>query len=531
MNYQAPIDQLLTKVQVLANQGQIQSAYQLIQQIKNQHSKESKSWMVSAILSFQLGKIDASIKDIDKAIYLAPLSAQYKLQKLLLLESAGRLKEAVTYGKDLSSQQLDDVNILQSLAAFLNKHQLFKSSEKCYKTCLELTPNNPDLLLNLAMVKQYLGEVDQAEELASQALLIAPNNADILFFRSHLKKQNEIDNNIEHLKGVIDRINADPINRAKVYFSLGKELEDCKLYQESFAAREKGATIYRQSIRYDLQSEIDFLQAIRKNYTEEQFNSINIGKGYGNNEAIFVVGMPRTGTTLLERIISSHSDVTAAGELPHFSRCMSEAMQQLQLPAHLSRSQMAKASLDLNFGRLGKSYIDAGRAITGEKSFFVDKFPQNALYCGLIHKSLPKSKILILERHPVDVCYSVYKQMFTDIYQFSYDLDELADYFIEHQKLMQHWQKMLPNVVKTVRYEDLVQNLEGKAKEVIDFCGLDWQEDCLNFQNNKQVTTTASASQVRQKIYNSSVGMWKNYEKELEPLIKKIENSGLLEGW
>ena len=155
----------------------------------------------------------------------------------------------------------------------------------------------------------------------------------------------------------------------------------------------------------------------------------------------------------------------------------------------------------------------------------------NSVYAGLIHLALPKAKILMLERHPLDVCYSVYKQLFTDIYQFSYDLEELAEYYYQHQLLMSHWEKVLPGVVKTVKYEDLVNDLDVNARSVIEFCDLEWQDSCLEFHKNQQPTATASASQVRQKVYSSSIGMWKNYRKELQPLIKKLEDYGCLEGW
>jgi hypothetical protein len=137
----------------------------------------------------------------------------------------------------------------------------------------------------------------------------------------------------------------------------------------------------------------------------------------------------------------------------------------------------------------------------------------------------------MLERHPLDVCYSVYKQLFTDIYQFSYDLEELAEYFYQHQQLMEHWKKVMPETVVTVKYEDLVEDFEATAKRVINSCDLSWEESCLEFHKNNQPTATASASQVRQKVYSSSIGMWKNYRRELQPLISKLEEYGCLDGW
>ncbi|MBD3653709.1 sulfotransferase [Kangiella sp.] len=323
------------------------------------------------------------------------------------------------------------------------------------------------------------------------------------------------------------------MRKAKIYYALAKELEDCERFSESYKIRQLGAEVYRKSLNYNLNDELNFIRAIKQTYTAQTLKEKKERQAteLESNKPIFVVGLPRTGTTLLERIVSSHSKVTSAGELTHFNRLMSAGMDQLGLVPQLSRSEMVSESTKLDFVQLGKQYLEATKALVGKKEHFIDKLPQNSLYIGLIHLALPKAKVLLLERHPLDVCYSVYKQLFTDAFHFSYDLEELADYYHEHQLLMAHWQKELPNVVKTVRYEALVNNLEDNAKAVIDFCGLDWEESCLEFHKNKQATTTASASQVRQKVYSSSIGMWKNYKNELQPLISKLEAYGCLEGW
>ncbi|MCW8857912.1 MAG: sulfotransferase [Kangiella sp.] len=524
---------LLQQVHHLINSNQMEQAWKFCQQLVKQYPKFADAWMAKSFVALRLNDHEQAVVAINKAIRLAPNQAGFKFNKVMLLERIGQVAKALALGKDLVASNLKDKQLTLALITFFNKYQKYNLVEKCYRKLLTVEPENQELLFNLATVTLFLGDLDEADKLATEAIRGNDFDSDIHFFRSHLKKQSSSSNHIQELKQFAERAIKDPVRKAKTYYALAKELEDCEEYAESFKFRQAGAEIYRNKLNYDFNDEINFIRALRQTYDSSLIKD-KLHSQSGKNESnkpIFVVGLPRTGTTLLERIVSSHSQVASAGELTHFSRLMSAGMEKLSLDPSLSRSQMVSASTQLDFSQLGQLYLEATRTLAGNKSRLIDKFPQNALYIGLIHLALPQAKILLLERHPLDVCYSVYKQLFTDAFHFSYDLEELAEYFYEHQLLMSHWQQVLPEVVKTVRYEDLVNNLEHSAKSVIDFCGLDWEDSCLEFHKNKQASTTASASQVRQKVYSSSIGMWKNYKKELQPLITKLESYGCLEGW
>jgi len=192
-----------------------------------------------------------------------------------------------------------------------------------------------------------------------------------------------------------------------------------------------------------------------------------------------------------------------------------------------SRTELIELTRNINFKALGENYIKSTRPETGQSAHFIDKLPLNSLYIGLIHLALPKAKIIYVTRHPLDTCYSIYKQLFTNGYPFSYDLKELAQYYIEHHKMMQHWLKILPNVIHQVAYEDVVEDLTGEAKKLTSYCQLNWQSQCVDFENNSAPSTTASASQVRQKIYHKSKGQWRNYQQELLPVKQLLEQAGI----
>jgi hypothetical protein len=239
------------------------------------------------------------------------------------------------------------------------------------------------------------------------------------------------------------------------------------------------------------------------------------------------VGLPRTGTTLAERILGSHPAVFAAGELNNFALQM---MQQLRVQfgqAKLPRHDLVEKSAELDFARLGQAYISSTRPRTGHTPHFVDKMPLNFLYTGLIHLALPRAKIIHLTRHPMDTCYAIYKRLFQDAYPWSYDLEEIASYYLAYRRLMAHWKAVLPGVIHELAYEDLVRDVEGEARRLTDFLDLPWDPQCVRFYEGSAISTTASASQLRQPVYSSSVGLWQKYAQALEPVAIKLSESGL----
>ncbi len=237
--------------------------------------------------------------------------------------------------------------------------------------------------------------------------------------------------------------------------------------------------------------------------------------------------MPRTGTTLVERIIGSHSDVESAGELPNFSQMMTKMVRAQAAGREVSQEEMIAASLQLDMRQLGESYIESTRGLTGDTVHFIDKLPFNYLNVGLIRLALPNAKIVHVTRDPMDTCYAVFKTLFQRAYPFSYDLEDLGNYFVAYRRLMDHWYTLFPDSMHTVAYEDLVENTQTESRRLLDYCGLTWQEQVSEFHRSDAPSMTASASQVRQPVYRSSVGKWRNYEKELLPLSGILESAGI----
>jgi hypothetical protein len=275
-----------------------------------------------------------------------------------------------------------------------------------------------------------------------------------------------------------------------------------------------------------VERDLETIRAIRNTFSGEVF--ADASDGNDNAEPIFILGMPRTGTTLVERILACHTEVFAAGELNNFAAQLMTMLRSQNIDKKVSRDELVRLSAKLDFKRLGESYVNSTRPFTGKTPRFIDKMPLNYLYVGLIHLALPNARIINLQRDPMDTCYAIYKQLFVDAYPFSYDLEELAKYYVAYHQLMRHWSKVLPGVIHTVIYEHLVNDLEAETRQLLDFCGLDWQPQCLEFYASKEASTTASTVQVRQPVYQSSVGKWRNYEQQLQPVVDILRQGGVL---
>jgi len=528
MTAQNSPQQLMARVNQLASQKQLTQALAAIKQVHNIYPKFAPAWLTGAFLFFQNNQVDKARQAIKKARKLEPDNTLYAFQEVMMLDSINRPAEALPIAKELAHTPLPNNNMNDQLARFLEINYAFKEAGLLFKHLSQTQPQHSGWFLKLAMIEQNFGHIEEAAKLAHQALAVNNRDADTWFFLSHLKKQTPANNHINKLQELSQQQWDSATDHSKIYFSLAKELEDIGQYKNSFQARQQAADMYRGTFHYEVNSDRAFMQQIQHEFDASFVKDCPYDAK--QQQPIFIVGLPRSGTTLLDRIISSHSEVTAAGELKHFNRCLLSALQQQNHGQKLSRSELVSASRQLDFKALGQAYLDNAQTSRGDSPRFTDKFPQNSYYVAMILKALPGAKVIIMQRHPVSVCYSVFKQMFNhDSYPFSYNLEEMADYYIAHNELLNHWQKIGGDRVKTVYYEDLVADLETQARSVLSFLDLSWQDQCLEFHKNKQAAATASASQVRQKVYTDSVAMWQNYETELQPLITKLKTAGCLD--
>lgn len=301
-----------------------------------------------------------------------------------------------------------------------------------------------------------------------------------------------------------------------LHFSLGKVRDDLGEYTRAFEHYLEANRLKRAGIEYDEARQARFFRDFIR-YCNAEFLRAHAGTGAASELPVFIVGMSRSGTTLVEQILGSHPEVHGAGELHFLRRCLRVELGPTdsddELPARL-------ASLDAaGLRRVGERYAAALAELAPAARRITDKLPGNMALVGLIHLTLPRARIIHCVREPLDTCVSCFSKLFTTGHAFSYDLRELGRFYRLYQELMHHWQTVLPlGRMLEVRYEDVVADMEGQARRLLEFCGLPWNAACLRFHENRRTVRTASLAQVRQPIYSGSVGRWRRYEKYLAPL-------------
>lgn len=388
-------------------------------------------------------------------------------------------------------------------------------------------PADAALRFDLALAQFFLNQMANAKQNLALVLEQLPLAGNVLHLRSATATATEHDNHIADLQQRLAQPALKPQDAVGAGYALAKELEDTGQYAAAFAALRQAAIQKRQQLRYDAASEFATFAAMRRHFNADFFADLAATAPDGPVTAlrpIFILGMPRTGTTLVERILGQHPDVISIGEFPDFPQEVARAAQQMN-----TGQSLVEAALQLDYVALGQRYLQQAADMAQGKPIFIDKLPFNFLYCGLIRKALPQARIIHLVRDPMDTCYAVYKTLFNQVYSFSYQLDELADYFIEYKQLMAHWHQVLPDQILDVHYEQVVAEPEFQAKRILDWCGLPWQQDLLAFHQAKSASTTASAAQVRQPIHQKSVQKWRQFAEELQPVRAKLFAAGLID--
>lgn len=495
----------------------------------------SEGWHIASELELKLNKPKEALGLIDNALALRNDDPKFLLQKIECLFALQQIVKARVLLFEIAQTNENNIKkwrkelslyVLDKTAMLLGLQDLREEALLQTKLAISLEPENPILLYNLATGLRFLGKTKASEQALDKCLAINPVDFEAQAMRSSLRKQTKESNHIKELETLLQNKQLQQHGKANICYGLAKECDDLGEYEKSFAYLLKGAGIRRARMAYDVNNEVNTIDAIKNTYPKNMFEKGILGDK--NDEVIFIIGLPRTGTTLLERILGNHSDVYAAGELSNFSIELVKQISANTKASKLSPTELVKESAFLDFASLGKSYIDSTRPATGHTNKFIDKLPINMLYAGLIHLALPNAKIIHMTRHPMAACYAIYKQLFKDAYPFSYDLKDLANYYIAYHQLIAHWKHVMPGVLYEIKYEDMVVNQEAESKAVLAFCDLPWQAQCLRFHENKNASTTASASQVRKPMYNTSMDHWRKYEQQLRPLQVMLQEAGIL---
>lgn len=478
-------------------------------------------WILLGRAYLALVEYDKVLECGEKAIAIDPKHPAGQLVYIEGLLHSARTDDAFAAIKKLEKERkFDPVIVLQIGYAYTrtNRHA---DAARCYERVMVLDPLNTQVVHNLTGSYVALGQMEKAEKLFDDLLRKRPQDYDAYYNRCTLRKQTRERNHIAQMEKVLESL--PPLDRAEpvLCYSLAKELEDIKEYKRAFTYLKRGADAHNAFTNYRVESELDMMAEVRRQFDADFFATPRAG--YTAESPIFVLGMPRSGTTLVDRILSSHSTVGSVGESDEFSRSIIRLTQS----GGPQETLQIKHTRDLDWERLGRETCAAMNGLLPGYPRILDKTPKNFYYVGLILAAIPNAKIVHLRRHPVDSCYAVYKTLFRQGYPFSYDLEHMGRFYLAYRELMAHWRNVLPGRFLDIDYEYIVANQEEATHRMVDFCGLTWEDACLHFEENDSPSLTASAAQVRQPIYKTSVALWKRYEEELAPLIRVLRDGGL----
>ncbi|MBV8633712.1 MAG: sulfotransferase, partial [Burkholderiaceae bacterium] len=472
------------------------------------------------------GKPDLATASFRTALSLDPCNSQAYYNLGCTLQEQGRMQEAENCYRQSLAIRHDAIEVLCNLGGCLQKQGKLLDAESCLRQAIAIDPNYAQAHNNLGVTLGDLGRQEEAVRSFEAAIFLKPDFIDAHYNLSQLKTYREGDGQLPVLEQQRARLDELTLGtRINYWFALGKIYEDLGRHDQSFAAYREGNGLKFASITYNEEAEAAWTERIPSIFSREFF----AGRDFGNSTAfsekapIFIVGMPRSGTTLLEQILASYPDIHGAGELYDLREVVTAAMPGALFEGFPDAVPGLSAA---DFGRLGEQYAERVWRHAPEAIRITDKMPANFFYLGMIHLMLPNAKIIHAMRDPMDSCFSCYSRLF-DHHNvgFTYNLETLGRYYQRYIKLMQHWHAVLPaGRILDVRYEDMVADTEGQARRLLEYLGLPWDERCLMFHQNKRRVITASAAQVRKPIYRSSLARWEKYAGHLAPLWNLVKD-------
>jgi tetratricopeptide (TPR) repeat protein len=462
----------------------------------------------------------------ERALARDPTNVGYLIDRARCLLALGRRRDALQAAQAAAQAAGADARAWQAIGSLYSYAADQHGALGAYERAVALDGDDPQLLFNRASVRRFVGDLEGAEADYDAVIARRPSDFEAYLNRSELRVQSRERNHLQELEAAAARAANEWRGEVQVRYALAKEYEDLGEYARSFQQLHRAARRRREHLEYDVATDVATVAWIIEAFPAQQTHPAPLSAA-ADDDPIFVLGLPRSGTTLIERILGSHSALTAAGELDSFAAALVEAARRRSGGRELGRRELVALSASLDFPELGRAYLDRARAARGMTGRFIDKMPLNYLYCGLIRRALPAARIVHVTRQPMAVCYAMYKTLFKSGYPFSYDLEDIARYYIAYHRLMQHWRSVLGEGLIEIRYEKVVADLTGETRTLLEACGLDWEDACVAFHRNPAPSTTASASQVRRPIYDSSVSQWRAYESQLAGLKSRSEAAGI----
>ena len=504
------------------NGGDIKSLAQRSAELLAIDSTYADAWFFLSIVDEARGQWQKALALVDKALQLDNTNTEYITQKAKLFSLTNLREQAIACADQALALQPTNASVLDTLGVIYNRCDRQDRARRVLVRAVDLKPDNAQFHFNLAAVEKYLGNDVQAELHYEEAIKIKPTFCRAHWALSELEKNKASTKRLQRLQGLASDKNLPDIDKLYIAHAISREYEKQDEYDTAFQTLLNAKENRRRSLGYNIDTDKQLFAQINSVFSTNSFTEIDSDLG---EDTIFVLGMPRSGTTLVERIVASHSQVRSLGELPDFQRTVKLISQSKTKPL-LDMDTLSKA-YSKSPRVIGEQYLKTIQGRKGTEQYYIDKMPLNFLYIGFIAQALPKAKIICLCRNPLDTIVSNFRQLFAvnfSYYNYHYSIEDTARYYVLFNQLMTYWRSLLGERLYFAEYESLVNNPEAEVKAMFSYLAIPFEVECLNFHNSRAPVTTASASQVRQPIYNTSIARWKRYENYLTE-VKSILNA------
>ncbi len=486
-------------------EGRLGRAEEICRHYLRRNPKDIEGMRLLAEIGARMGIYDDADFLLESAAEFAPDNIQVRLDYIQVLRKRQKFDAALQQAEALYQREPSNPLFASHLAIETMQTGEFERAFALFDQVLAALPGDPATLTSKGHALKTKGNQEKAVEAYRAAIAAKPDHGDAYYALANLKTYSFTDDELAAMHGQADRGDLAFMDRVHLSFALGKAHEDRKEYADSFRFYEQGNALKRNQSRYDADAMSRELALQHEVCTKELFEK-QAGKGHDAPDPIFILGLPRAGSTLIEQILASHSQIDGTLELPNI----------LSLAHHLrgrkaSEPQYPQVLHDLpadQLEKMGRDFIENTRIHRQDAPFFIDKMPNNFRHIGLIHLILPNAKIIDARRAPMDCCFSGFKQLFAEGQEFTYGLNEIGRYYADYLELMAHWDEVLPGKVLRVQHEDVLDDLDGQVARMLEYLGLPFEEACLNFHKTDRAVRTASSEQVRQPINRAGQGAW-----------------------
>jgi len=501
--------------------GRLEEAEKLCRRVLQDNPQNVDALRLLAQLAQRADHAEDAERMLREAIRIAPDFLLAILDLGQLLKEQDRYEEAIACFDRAIALEPSNAQAHFLRAGTLARASFTPEAAGGYRRCLELRPRHAGAQLGLGHVLKAIGDYDGAVAAYGGCIRVTPDSGEVYWSLANLKTYRFDDATIATMERHAQSADTGASSRVNFLFALGKAYEDRGDHERAWDRYRRGNEAQRAEVSYDpVQTEL-VNDRIVEVYAEQLFAAL-AGGGDPDPSPIFILGLPRSGSTLLEQVLASHPAVEGTAELPYVGRLATTLARRGRRGGTYPEAMRALKPADL--AALGAEYLARARmhrrAATPR---FIDKMPNNFPNAGLIALMLPNAKIVDARRHPLDACFSCWRQLFAKGQNFTYDFTEIGEYWLQYQRMMDHWDAVMPGRVLTVQYEEVVTDFEAQVRRLLDFCGLPFDDACLRFHESDRTVRTPSAEQVRQPIYGRSVGHWRHYERHLGELVAVIE--------